>query len=68
MVIERDSLKEANEELKCCQIQMKKTGSIEHSQTSANDDIESAIDLKSVNKLNTSIYIHVYLFYFFYSI
>ncbi|XP_025412848.1 protein Hook homolog 3-like [Sipha flava] len=46
LVIERDSLKEANEELKCCQTQMKKTNTIDHSQITTGEDMESAMDLK----------------------
>ncbi|XP_050438747.1 protein Hook homolog 3-like [Adelges cooleyi] len=46
LIVERDSLKEANEELKCCQTQQKRNGGIEHSQTTTSDDLESVMDLK----------------------
>lgn len=63
-MIERDSLKEANEELKCCQTQIKKTNIIDHSQTTTSEDMESAMDLKlvKIDHLNNFILICDYEF------
>jgi hypothetical protein len=60
-VIERDSLKEANEELKCCQTQMKKTNTIDHSQITTGEDMESAMDLKFV-KLTICLYNYIAIY------
>lgn len=49
LVIERNSLREANYELKCLQTQMKKSDIVDHSETSTSDELESAIELKFVN-------------------
>jgi len=35
---------------------MKKTSALEHSQTTANDDMESAMDLKFVNMTKLTFY------------
>ncbi|XP_050531116.1 protein Hook homolog 3-like isoform X2 [Daktulosphaira vitifoliae] len=46
LIVERDSLKESNEELKCCQTQQKRSSVIDHSQATTGDDMDSVMELK----------------------
>jgi len=41
---------------------MKKMGTLEHSQTTASDDMESAMDLKFVNMIKFNTYLVLYNF------
>lgn len=45
---------------------MKKTSTLEHSQTTTNDDMESAMDLKFVIMIKLTFYQHLSYFITFY--